>query len=257
MRVAMLGVSHWHAGFHADAAKCAGAEIGAVFGTRTGRRRLPSPPGTAATPSTTPEAALAGTARSRCCAGAWAGERGAGRTLLEHPVPLLVDKPLGLSEADVAPLAERASPPRPFRHGRVGQPDRADRGGDRRAAARGSRARFRTCSSASSTVRRSAIATGACGGCSTRGRAAAARCAISACTGWMLSCCWRASSRCACEHAAFGRGVHGEGVDEYALVVLRAADGMLGVVEAGYTHADPRAGHLRMACRRAAREPGR
>ena len=30
MRVAMLGVSHWHAGFHADAATSAGAEIAAV-----------------------------------------------------------------------------------------------------------------------------------------------------------------------------------------------------------------------------------
>jgi predicted dehydrogenase len=46
------------------------------------------------------------------------------------------------------------------------------------------------------------------------------------------------------EHAAFGRGVHGEALEDYALVVLRAADGMLGVVEAGYTHADPHASNF-------------
>ena len=43
-------------------------------------------------------------------------------------------------------------------------------------------------------------------------------------------------------HAAFRRDDAGSAVETYALVVLRAADGMLGVVEAGYTHADPRGG---------------
>ena len=46
------------------------------------------------------------------------------------------------------------------------------------------------------------------------------------------------------EHAAFGRGIHGVGVDDFSLVVLRAEDGTIGVVEAGYTHADPKAGHF-------------
>jgi predicted dehydrogenase len=39
------------------------------------------------------------------------------------------------------------------------------------------------------------------------------------------------------EHAAF-HSIFGEAVEDYACVVLRAADGMPGVIEAGYTHPD-------------------
>jgi predicted dehydrogenase len=39
------------------------------------------------------------------------------------------------------------------------------------------------------------------------------------------------------DHAAF-HSIFGEAVEDYACVVLRAADGMLGVIEAGYTHPD-------------------
>jgi predicted dehydrogenase len=39
------------------------------------------------------------------------------------------------------------------------------------------------------------------------------------------------------EHAAF-LNVFGEAVEDYACVALRAADGMLGLIEAGYTHPD-------------------
>ena len=39
------------------------------------------------------------------------------------------------------------------------------------------------------------------------------------------------------DHAAF-HSIFGEAVEDYACVVLRAADGMVGVIEAGYTHPD-------------------
>ena len=39
------------------------------------------------------------------------------------------------------------------------------------------------------------------------------------------------------DHAAF-HSIFGEAVEDYAAVILRAADGMLGVIEAGYTHPD-------------------
>lgn len=42
--------------------------------------------------------------------------------------------------------------------------------------------------------------------------------------------------------ASFGRPVHGTEVEDYAAVVLRAADGMLGLVEAGYTFASMKRG---------------
>lgn len=41
----------------------------------------------------------------------------------------------------------------------------------------------------------------------------------------------------AVEHAALGRPIHGTAVEDYAAVALRAADGMIGVIEAGYTYA--------------------
>jgi predicted dehydrogenase len=39
------------------------------------------------------------------------------------------------------------------------------------------------------------------------------------------------------EHAAF-QSIFGEPVEDYAAVTLRAADGMLGLIEAAYTHPD-------------------
>ncbi len=39
------------------------------------------------------------------------------------------------------------------------------------------------------------------------------------------------------EHAAF-HTIFGEAVEDYAAVTLRAADGMLSLIEAGYTHPD-------------------
>ncbi len=39
------------------------------------------------------------------------------------------------------------------------------------------------------------------------------------------------------EQASFGRRLHGTAAEDYALVVLRAADGSIGIVEAGYTYA--------------------
>ena len=40
----------------------------------------------------------------------------------------------------------------------------------------------------------------------------------------------------AVEQASFGRQLHGTQVEDYALVVLRAVDGSIGLVEAGYTY---------------------
>jgi len=42
--------------------------------------------------------------------------------------------------------------------------------------------------------------------------------------------------------ASFGRPLHGTEVEDYAAIVLRAADGMLGLVEAGYTFASMKRG---------------
>ncbi|AMS43276.1 Gfo/Idh/MocA family protein [Aminobacter aminovorans] len=42
--------------------------------------------------------------------------------------------------------------------------------------------------------------------------------------------------------ASFGRPLHGTKVEDYAAIVLRAADGMLGLIEAGYTFASMKRG---------------
>lgn len=44
--------------------------------------------------------------------------------------------------------------------------------------------------------------------------------------------------------ASFGRPIHGTDVEDYAAVVLRSADGMLGLVEAGYTFASMKPGGI-------------
>src|SRR5579864_4231599 len=108
MRVALLGVSHWHAGFHADAAKAAGAAIGAVwdqdpavaiaFVARHGGHAL-----------ATPDAVMAERPDLAVVLGRGPANAALVGALLDHAVPLLVDKPIGLTEADVAPLAERAA----------------------------------------------------------------------------------------------------------------------------------------------------
>ena len=243
MRVALLGVGHWHAGFHAEAAVSAGAEIAAVwdedaaiaaaFATRAGGHAV-----------ATPQAAMAERPDLAVVLGRGPGAAVLLGQLLDHQVPLLVDKPLGLNEADVAPLAERAA-----RLGRFVTVALANRVGPipaelatlREAGALGaiSHTQFRIINGPPQRYRDWGV-------------------------GWMLDprqsgggalrnlglhgldafLILAGTQPVRVQHAAFGRGVHGVDVDEYALIVLRAEDGMIGLVEAGYTHADPRAGHF-------------
>lgn len=242
MRVAMLGVSHWHAGFHAGAAKAAGAEIGAVwdddaalaldFVARQGGHAV-----------ATPEAAMAERPDLAVVMGRGPANAALVDALLDHAVPLLVDKPLGLREADITPLAERAA-----RLGRFVTVALANRAGPvvaalaaRNVATMGavSHMQFRIINGPPRRYRDWKV-------------------------GWMLDPLQSGGGALRnlglhgldaflllagiqevhVEHASFGRGVHDEPVEDYALVVLRAADGMLGIVEAGYTYADPRGGHF-------------
>src|SRR5258708_29981835 len=108
MRVALLGVGHWHAGFHAEAATSSGAEIGAVwdedaavataFAARAGGHAVP-----------TPQAAMAERPDLAVVLGRGPAAAGLLGTLLDHDIPLLVDKPLRPNADDVPPVAERAA----------------------------------------------------------------------------------------------------------------------------------------------------
>jgi predicted dehydrogenase len=243
MRVALLGVGHWHADFHAEAANSAGAELGAVwdedaavaaaFAARAGGHVV-----------ATPRAALAERPDLTVVLGRGPGAAVLLGQLLDHAVPLLVDKPLGLNEADVAPLAERAA-----RLGRFVTVALANRIGPipgevatlRAAGALGavSHMQFRLINGPPQRYRDWGVAwmldPRQSGGGALRNLGLHGLDAFLALAG---------AQPVRVQHAAFGRGVHGVGVDDYALVVLRAEDGMIGLVEAGYTHADPRAGHF-------------
>jgi predicted dehydrogenase len=243
MRVALLGVGHWHAGFHAEAATSAGAEIGAVwdedagvaaaFAARAGGHVV-----------ATPEAALAERPDLAVVLGRGPAAAALLGAMLEHAVPLLVDKPLGLNEADVLPLAERAA-----RLGRFVTVALANRVGPIPAEVAALRAsgglgaishsQFRIINGPPQRYRDWGVAwmldPRQSGGGALRNLGLHGLDAFLLLAG---------TQPVRVQHAAFGRGVHGAAVDEYALVVLRAEDGMIGLVEAGYTHADPRAGHF-------------
>jgi len=242
MRVAMLGVSHWHAGFHADAAKAAGAAIAAVwdadaamagnFVARHGGHV-----------AATPDAALAERPDLAVVLGRGPANATLVSALLDHAVPLLVDKPIGLREADVAPLAERAA-----RLGRFVTVALANRVGpiaaeimkpDAGTIGLISHMQFRIINGPPQRYRDWNV--GWMLDPLQSGGGALRNLGLHGLDAFLLLA---GGQEVRVEHAAFGRGVHCGGVEDYALVVLRAADGMLGVVEAGYTYADPRGGHF-------------
>jgi predicted dehydrogenase len=252
MQVAMLGVGHWHAGFHADAAKSAGAAIAGVwdedaavareFAARDGGHVV-----------ATPEAAMAERPDLAVVLGRGPANAALVSALLDHPVPLLVDKPLGTGEADLAPLAERAT-----RLGRFVTVALANRVGPiaaRMASLKASGAigpishiQFRIINGPPQRYRDWNVAWML--DRQQSGGGALRNLGLHGLDAFLLLA---GIQEVRVEHAAFGRGVHGAPVEDYALVVLRAADGMLGVVEAGYTYADPRGGHFewRIDARRA------
>lgn len=240
MRVAMFGVSHWHAGFHADAAKSAGAELAAIWDA-DGAAAIAFVARHGGHAVATPEEGLRGRPDLAVVLGRGPENAALVGQLLEHPVPLLVDKPLGLGEADVAPLAERAS-----RLGRFATVALANRAGRMPAeiaalsagsAGEVSHMQFRIINGPPQRYRDWGVGwmldPRQSGGGSLRNLGLHGLDAFLLLAG---------IQNVRVEHAAFGRGVHGTEIDDYALVVLRAADGMLGVVESGYTHADPGAG---------------
>jgi predicted dehydrogenase len=240
MRVGILGVSHWHAGHHAAAIREAGATLAgvwdddpAVAGAVAGREGCGVFPGL--------DAALG--CDLVCVLGR--GPRAAslvGELLARPGPPLLVDKPLGVSGADVAPLMDAAE--RAGRFVAVALPSRqagllAEVAALRAAGAMGavSHMQFRLINGPPGRYPDWGVAwmldPAESGGGALRNLGVHGVDAFLALAG---------AQEVRLEHAAFGPGVYGVGVEEFACLVLRAADGMLGVVEAGYSVADAKAG---------------
>src|ERR1700755_906270 len=105
MGAAMLGVGHWHAGMHAKGVLAAGAEIACVWDPDVGAvARFVDAFGGAARPDAVaaiddgPDLVIAlGRGPAAAAQLAW---------LIEQGIPILADKPIGVSHADVAPLAD-------------------------------------------------------------------------------------------------------------------------------------------------------
>jgi predicted dehydrogenase len=168
MRVAMLGVGHWHAGMHARGVLRAGAEIAGVWDPDVGAvaRFIDACGGI-----TRPDAAAAIDDRPDLVIALGRGPAAAAQLswLIEQDIPILADKPIGVSHADVAPLADATARRNQFVSvalvNRIAGVVEAmhDRG------------------------RLAAIATGTCPGCSIHSRAAAGHCAIWVCMASMPS----------------------------------------------------------------------
>jgi predicted dehydrogenase len=230
MRVGFLGVGHWHAGMHAKGVLEAGAHIAGVWDPDAEAiARFVSASGGEARP----DAAAVLHDRPDLIIALGRGPEAAAQLamLLQHDIPILADKPIGLSHDDVQPLAVMAherkrfvavalvnriagvnealgnvgrvahmyfriinGPPRRYRDWHVPwmlDPQQSGGGALRNLGVHGVDA--------------------------------------------LLSLAGEQAVRV--DHAAF-HSLFGEAVEDYACVVLRAADGMIGVIESGYTHPD-------------------
>jgi predicted dehydrogenase len=151
--------------------------------------------------------------------------------LIEQDIPILADKPIGLSHADVAPLADAAR-----QRGRfvaVALVNRiagvVEALGD---AGQSAHIHFRIINGHPRRYRDWGVPwmldPGQSGGGALRNLGVHGVDAILTLAG---------EQAVRVDHAAF-HSIFGGAIEDYACVVLRAADGMLGVIEAGYTHPD-------------------
>jgi predicted dehydrogenase len=230
MRVAFLGVGHWHAGMHAKGALEAGAQIAGVWdadaaavGRFTAENGGTAHSDPAAVLHDRPDLVVAlGRGPEAATQLAW---------LIEQDIPVLADKPIGLSHADVAPLAAAAE-----QRGRFVAVALVNRiagvFGALGDAGRYAHVYFRIINGPPQRYRDWGVQwmldARQSGGGALRNLGVHGIDAF-------LSLAGEQSVRV--EHAAF-HSIFGETVEDYACVVLRAADGTVGLIEAGYTHPD-------------------
>lgn len=232
MKVALLGVGHWHAEMHRDAVVAAGAEISAIwdpdagvgahFAERTGsplvadlEALLRTGPGLIVLmgrPDQVPEVAL------RC---------------LATGIPLVLEKPAAVSTAALRLVLEAAS----GRHVAVPLPNRFSPIWGEMARLDGegrlgpvSHAQFRIVNGPPGRYREDGVAwvldPAVSGGGALRNLGI---------HGIDAALSFAPGARVV--GAQISSAVHGEAVEEYALVSLRAPDGPVVTVEAGYTYA--------------------
>ena len=230
MRVAMLGVGHWHAGMHAKGVLKAGAEIAGVWDPDVGAvaRFVDACGGTArqdaaAAIADWPDLVIAlGRGPAAAAQLAW---------LIEQGIPILADKPIGVSLADVAPLADAAERRNQFVSvalvNRIGGAVEA-----LQECGRLLHFYFRIINGHPRRYRDWHVPwmldPQQSGGGALRNLGVHGVHAFLTVAG---------EQPVHVKHAVF-RNVFGEAVEDYAAVVLEGRDGMVGIVEAGYTHPD-------------------
>jgi len=228
MKVGFLGVGHWHSGMHAAGVLEAGAEIAGVWdadaeavakfvATYGGVAR----PDAAGVLHERPDAVVAmGRGPEAAAQLAW---------LIEQDIAVLADKPIGLAYGDVAPLADAVQ-----RSGRFVSVALVNRiGGTVEAlgdAGRCAHIYFRIINGHPRRYRDWGVPwmldPRQSGGGALRNLGVHGLDAFLSVVG---------DQQVTVAHAAF-HSIFGEAVEDYACVTLRAADGTVGVVEAGYTH---------------------
>lgn len=236
MKLALFGVGHWHAGMHAAAARVAGAEIVAAWDPASTRatefasaHRCPA--------VGTIDEALALRPDLAVVMGRPAEMVALAERFVDERLPVLVEKPVGVSGAMLRPLAEAAE-----RAGAFAAVALAHRVGPLPGEVRvlGQAGRLGTLSHSRFCLINGPPERYVNDGC-----------------GWVLDAAVSGGGalrnlglhgvdaflglvgeqEVAVEHVTFGRPLHGTPVEDYALVVLQAADGTIGIVEAGYTFA--------------------
>lgn len=233
-RVALAGVGHWHARMHLEAARSAGADViaawdpdptvAAGFAAEAGVLSLPTVAALIAAkpdltvvmgrPDQVPDLALA---------------------CIEAGLPIVLEKPAAVSTAALEPLAEAArglfvAVPLPNRCGPIWAEIEALKAAGRLGPV--SHAQFRIVNGPPERYRLDGVpwvldpAIGGGGALRNLG-IHGIDAALDLAGGADLTVV----------SAAVDRRLHGEAVEEYAIVTLRAPDGMIATVEAGYTYA--------------------
>lgn len=239
MRLAFLGVGHWHAAMHAEAARAAGAEIVTAW-------------------DPTAQAVLSFTQKFGCTAAASLDEAIAGADLaivmgrpfeiaerglavIEAGVPLLIEKPIGISAAATDALIAAAARKGVFvamalphvlgMMAALRDLDAAGRLGPI------SHSHFRLINGPPQRYVDDGV--GWVLDRAIGGGGALRNLGIHGVNAFLTLA---GEQEVSVVSASFGQAIHGADVEDYAAVVLRAADGMLGLIEAGYTFASMKRG---------------
>lgn len=233
-RVALAGVGHWHAGMHLEAARAAGADVvaawdpdPAVAAGFAAEHGVPQEPAIAALIAARPNLTVVMGRPDQVPALALA--------CIKASLPIVLEKPAAVSTAALEPLAEAArglfaAVPLPNRCGPIWAEIETLKAAGRLGPV--SHAQFRIVNGPPERYRLDGVpwvldpAFG--GGGALRNLGIHGIDAALALAG---------GADLAVVSAAIDRRLYGEAVEEYAIVTLRAPDGMIATVEAGYTYA--------------------